>query len=65
LIWAGLHSLGFPFSASGFWQVCFGVGMTILLGVAARFGAGLELAQEAPKGLLGSVEAPRDPPRSG
>jgi len=38
LIWAGLHSLGFPFNASGFRQVCFDVGMTILLGVAADGG---------------------------
>jgi hypothetical protein len=32
---AGLHCLGFPFSSSGFLQVCFDVGMTVLLGVAA------------------------------
>jgi hypothetical protein len=42
LIWAGLHSLGFPFNASGFWQVGFDVGMAILLGVAAQCGAGWE-----------------------
>jgi hypothetical protein len=34
-----VHWLGLSFNSSGFWQVCFGVGMTILRGVAARYGA--------------------------
>jgi hypothetical protein len=42
LVWAGLHWLGLPFNSSGFWQVRFDVGMTILLDVPARCGAGWE-----------------------